>query len=124
MRQYCLDLGNVEVMAKVILNGEDCGIVWKPPYRVDISKALKSGTNTLEIEVVNTWVNRLIGDEQLPLDADWKGPETLFEWPQWFKEGKKSPTGRVTFTTNRHYEKDSQLMPSGLLGPVMIMAGK
>jgi len=53
-RQFCLDLGKVEVMARVVLNGEDCGIVWKPPYRVDISKALKPGTNKLEIEVVNT----------------------------------------------------------------------
>jgi len=123
-RQICLDLGQVEVMARVVLNGQDCGIAWKPPYRVDISKALKPGTNKLEIEVVNTWVNRMIGDEQLPLDADWKDWETLVEWPDWFKKGEKSPTGRYTFTTARHYQKDSPLMPSGLLGPVKIMSGK
>ena len=123
-KQLCLDLGRVEVMARVKLNGEDCGIVWKPPYRVNINKALTSGINKLEIEVVNTWVNRMIGDEQLPLDADWKDWETLVEWPEWFKNGEKSPTGRYTFTTARHYQKDSPLMPSGLLGPVKIMAGK
>ena len=106
-----------------ILNGKDCGIAWKPPYRVDISKALKPGTNKLEIEVASTWVNRMIGDEQLPLDAEWIDWETLAEWPAWFKEGGKSPTGRVTFTTGRHYEKDSPLMPSGLLGPVRIVMG-
>ncbi|MEX2569388.1 MAG: glycosyl hydrolase [Cyclobacteriaceae bacterium] len=122
--QIGLDLGKVEVMARVKLNGKDCGIVWKPPYRVDISKAIKTGVNKLEIEVVNTWVNRMIGDEQLPLDAEWKDWETLVEWPNWFKKGEESPTGRYTFTTARHYQKDSQLMPSGLLGPVRIMSGK
>ncbi len=122
--QIGLDLGKVEVMAKVKLNGKDCGIVWKPPYLVDISKAIKKGTNKLEIEVVNTWVNRMIGDEQLPLDAEWKDWETLTEWPDWFKKGEKSLTGRYTFTTARHYQKDSPLMPSGLLGPVKIMSGK
>ena len=119
-----LDLGQVEVMAKVKLNGKDCGIVWKPPYRVDIGDVIKVGNNKLEIEVVNTWVNRMIGDEQLPLDAEWKDWETLVDWPDWFMEGKESPTGRVTFTTGRHYQKDSLLMPSGLLGPVKILVGK
>jgi hypothetical protein len=119
-----IDLGKVEVMARIRLNGEDCGTVWKPPYIIDISKTLNEGTNRLEIEVVNTWVNRMIGDEQLPLDAEWKDWETLVEWPAWFLEGKNSPAGRYTFTTARHYQKDSPLMPSGLLGPVKIMSGK
>jgi hypothetical protein len=66
----------------------------------------------------------MIGDEQLPLDAEWKDCETLVEWPDWFKKGEESPTGRYTFTTARHYQKDSPLMPSGLLGPVKIMSGK
>ncbi len=122
--EIAIDLGRVEVMARVTLNGKDCGIVWKPPYRVNISDALKSGTNKLEIEVVNTWVNRMIGDEQLPLDAEWKDWETLVEWPDWFQRGEQSPTGRITFTTGRHYQKDSPLQPSGLLGPVKIMAGR
>lgn len=122
--QISLDLGRVEVMARVTLNGQECGIVWKPPYRVKIGEALKSGTNTLEIEVVNTWVNRMIGDEQLPLDAEWQDWETLVDWPEWFLRGEESPKGRYTFTTGRHYRKESQLMPSGLLGPVRIMSGK
>ncbi len=121
-RRYCLDLGRVEVMARVTLNGKDCGITWKPPYRVDITDALTGGQNRLEVEVVNTWVNRMIGDEQLPLDAKWKDWETLIEWPRWFKQGRRSPTGRYTFTTARHYKKDSPLQPSGLLGPVRILA--
>ena len=72
--------------------------------------------------MVNTWVNRMIGDEQLPLDAQWKDWETLIEWPDWFRQGRPSPTGRYTFTTARHYQKQSPLMPAGLLGPVRILA--
>ena len=120
--KLCLDLGKVEVMARVKLNGKDCGIAWKPPYRVDISDAVKLGTNKLQIEVVNTWVNRLIGDEQLPLDAKWKTSETLIEWPEWFKKGSKSSSGRYTFTTNRHYKKNSPIMLAGLVGPVRILS--
>jgi hypothetical protein len=116
-----LDLGLVKVIARVSLNGKDCGIAWKPPYRVDISQAVREGDNELVIEVANTWVNRMIGDERLPPDASWKNWETLEEWPEWFREGRSSPTGRYTFTTARHYTKDSPLQSSGLLGPVTLM---
>jgi hypothetical protein len=115
-----LDLGAVEVMARIRLNGKDCGIAWKPPYRVDITDAIRAGSNDLEISVVNLWINRMIGDEQLPLDANWKDFETLLEWPDWFKNGKPRPSGGYTFSSCRHYKKDSPLVPSGLLGPVTI----
>ncbi|MFM7183138.1 MAG: glycosyl hydrolase [Verrucomicrobiales bacterium] len=117
-----LDLGQVEVVARVKLNGKDCGIAWKPPYQVDASGALRPGSNALEIEVANTWNNRLIGDEHLPLDSKWKNPETLLEWPDWFRKAQRAPGGRFTFTTNRHYTKDSPLQPAGLLGPVRILS--
>ena len=115
-----LDLGALEVMARVQLNGKDCGIAWKPPYRVNITDAVRAGSNDLEIAVVNLWINRMIGDEQLPLDANWKDFETLLEWPDWFKTGKPRPSGRYTFSSCRHYRKDSPLVSSGLLGPVTI----
>ncbi len=120
-RRVSLDLGRVEAIAQVTLNGQDCGIAWKPPYRVDVTRALKPGTNQLEIRVVNTWVNRLIGDEQLPLDAKWKDWETLLAWPDWFLKGYRSSSGRYTFTTARFYNKNSPPQPSGLLGPVTLM---
>jgi hypothetical protein len=113
-----LDLGRVEVLARVRINGAECGVAWKPPYRVDITRAARPGSNVLEIDVVNLWINRMIGDEQLPEDGNWKDFETLLEWPEWFKSGVPSPSGRRTFTTCRHYKKDSPLVPSGLLGPV------
>jgi hypothetical protein len=117
--EFFLDLGKVEVIARVKLNGRDCGIAWKPPYRVDISSAAKIGKNELEIQVVNLWTNRMIGDEHLPDDSHWED-EVLQEWPVWFKEGKPSPTGRYTFTSFRHYDKKSPLVTSGLLGPVTL----
>jgi hypothetical protein len=117
-----LDLGSVEVMARVRVNGKDCGIAWKPPYRVDITAAVREGANELEIDVVNLWINRMIGDEQLPLDGNWKDFETLLEWPEWFLKGTPRPSGRFTFTSCRHYTKDTPLVPSGLLGPVILEA--
>lgn len=115
-----VDLGRVEVMARVRLNGRDCGVAWKPPHRVDITAAARAGENQLEIDVVNLWINRMIGDEQLPLDGRWKDFETLLEWPAWFTAGDARPSGRYTFTSCRHYAKDSPLVASGLLGPVTL----
>jgi hypothetical protein len=118
--RLALDLGAVEVMARVKLNGKECGIAWKPPYVIDLGGAACAGANDLEIDVVNLWINRMIGDEQLPEDCNWKDSETLTEWPEWFKAGKPRPSGRYTFTSAKHYTKDSPLAPSGLLGPVTL----
>ena len=117
-----LDLGNVMVNARVFVNGHDCGILWKSPYRVNVTGLLKEGKNDLRIEVTNRWINRLIGDEQLPPDVEWRGV-ALKAWPQWFKEGKPSPTGRIAFTTWHHWTKDDKLLPAGLLGPVNLYVG-
>ena len=108
-------------MAHVKLNGKDLGILWKTPYRVDVSQAIKPGENTLEIEVVNLWINRQIGDEWLPEDSDRNPDGTLKEWPKWLLEGKSSPTGRHTFTSWRLWHKNDPLQPSGLIGPVRIV---
>jgi hypothetical protein len=115
-----LDLGNVQVMARVRLNGKDLGILWKPPYRVDITSASVVGENALEIDVVNTWVNRMIGDEQLPEDTSRNANGTLKDWPQWLLDGKPSPTGRLTFSSWRLWKKTDSLLESGLIGPVEV----
>lgn len=97
-KEYWLDLGRVEDVgiAKVTLNGQDLGIVWTKPFRVDISNALKQGGNTLEVDVVNSWRNRLIGDRNKPADQ------------------------RLT-NTNIAVRRDWPLETSGLLGPVQIL---
>jgi hypothetical protein len=90
-----LDLGEVKSLAEVLVNGQSLGVLWKAPYRVDISKAIKAGSNALEVRVTNTWVNRLIGDKQ-------------------------SGAGNKTFTTFDPYKADSPLQAAGLLGPVTL----
>jgi hypothetical protein len=117
-----LDLGTVNVAASVQLNGQDLGICWKKPYRLPLGASLRAGMNHLEINVVNLWVNRMIGDELLPDDSDRKPDGTLKSWPQWLLDGQSSPSGRISFATWRHWHADDPLQPSGLLGPVTLLA--
>ena len=79
------------------VNGINCGTLWTPPYQIDITKALKSGKNTIEIEVANTWHNRLIGDNLL------------------------TPDKRLTWTTAPFRLKDKPLLPAGLVGEVKLI---
>jgi hypothetical protein len=92
-----LDLGEVANLAEVKVNGQSCGIAWTPPYRVDVSKALKKGTNKISIEVTNTWANRLMGDQRLPANK------------------------RITQTTAPYRLEGQPLQKAGLLGPVVLM---
>ena len=111
-----LDLGRVEVMAQATLNGHTFETLWRAPFRVDISAAVKPGGNLLEIKVVNLWPNRMIGDEQLPADSSPNGA-----WPRWLLDGQPSPSGRVTWASYDPFKKDSPLLPSGLIGPVTLL---
>ncbi|MEY4539431.1 MAG: hypothetical protein RLZZ306_1188, partial [Bacteroidota bacterium] len=123
-----LDLGKVNHLAKVKINEQDLGIIWTAPWRISIpSSLLKDKNNRLEIEVINVWANRLIGDEQEPEDTEWMpghlwGGKYLKEFPDWFINNKPRPSkGRYCFTTWNYFTKDSPLVKSGLLGPVRIV---
>ncbi len=118
-----LDLGRVEVMARVFVNGQDMGVLWKNPYRLDITGALRAGENQLDVRVTNLWVNRIIGDEAYEEDCRWEGP-MLAEWPEWFVKCQPRPSKRQTFYTWKHWSKDDALLPSGLIGPVVLRVGQ
>jgi hypothetical protein len=94
-----LDLGDVKNLAVVSLNGKQFEILWKPPFRVDVTAALKEGANRIEVRVTNLWANRLIGDEQ--------------------PDAAKKYTWTASWV---RYSASSPLLPSGLLGPVRIVA--
>jgi hypothetical protein len=91
-----IDLGDVKNLAVVTVNGKSLGGTWHLPYRVEIGTALKPGANEVKIQVVNAWVNRLIGDEQ-------------------------PGATKLTFADVKPYKANSPLLPSGLLGPVTII---
>lgn len=100
-----LDLGSVKYIARVKLNGKDLGIVWTAPWRVEITGAVKAGANELEIEVINLWPNRRIGDASLP-------------------EEKRYTHSNIAFSpiNPENPPERSGLFPSGLLGPVVIQS--
>jgi hypothetical protein len=120
-RRLYLDLGWVHVVAQVRVNGHELGMLWKPPFRLDITEAVRPGENKLEVLVSNQWVNRLIGDEQLPPENEYGPDGAVKAIPDWFLRGKPKPAGgRITFATWRHFDKDSPLLASGLVGPVRL----
>ncbi len=125
-----LDLGEVREMAQVLVNGQEAEMLWKPPFRIDISSLLQPGTNQLEVRVTNLWPNRMIGDEYFPEEMVWdKISRNVIlpkKWPEWLKTGKPRPESqRVTWTTRgKTYTKNDPLLPSGLLGPVKLLIAK
>jgi hypothetical protein len=127
-QQVWLDLGEVAVIAEVRLNGKELGVIWHKPFRIEVGEALRPDSNTLEVDVTNLWINRLIGDEQYPtdckyndVDMGWYTNRALTQWPEWLTSGKERPVkDRVTFTTWKHWDKDDKLQRSGLIGPVTL----
>jgi hypothetical protein len=134
-RTLVLNLGEVHEFAEVSLNGKKLRTLWKPPFSLDITGVATAGKNHLVVKITNLWANRLIGDEQFPEDTKWarQAPSPLKAWPDWFAPVASSanatlsarPTKeRLTFTTWKHWNKDSPLLDSGLIGPVVIQASE
>jgi len=120
-----LDLGVVKEIAEVRLNGQAVETLWKPPFQVDITSFLKPGDNKLDIRVTNLWVNRLVGDAYFKEEMKWRdagGTMTADEWPEWIVNGDPRPESeRIAWSTRKIYSKEDPLLPSGLLGPVMLL---
>ena len=97
-----LDLGQVANLAEVTVNGTNLGVLWKPPFVVEVTGVVKPGDNTLAIDVTNTWLNRLIGDACL--EAKDRSSWLLFE--------KAYP------------DPETDLEPAGLMGPVVLKTAR
>ncbi|WP_147676476.1 glycosyl hydrolase [Algibacter pacificus] len=120
---YSLDLGEVGIAAKVTVNGTDLGVVWKAPFKIDITSVLKKGINTIKVEVSNQWTNRLIGDEQYPNETGFDRKAEVM--PDWFLNNEPAPLEkRSTFTITNFYGRDKTLLPAGLIGPITIKTTK
>jgi len=123
-RSVVLDLGKVMNFAEVTLNGKKLAVLLKDPFRADVTGLMRAGRNHLEVSVTNLWPNRIIGDEQYPDDCQWNG-NTIAQIPQWVTGGGTRPQKeRYTFATWKFYNKDSKLLESGLLGPVVLYSAK
>ena len=92
-----LDLGTVRDLARVTVNGADCGIAWTPPFRVDVTSALRPGGNIVEVEVATPWRNRLIAEAG-------------------------APSGRILAPMTAVFEPTADPLPAGLSGPVVLVA--
>ena len=97
-RRIRLNLGKVAVIAEIALNGKPLGTLWKPPFTVDLTGTANVGSNFLEIKVTNLWPNRVIGD---------------------LKSNANPPVAQLA-TPSQYYRRNQDLLPSGLLGPVLI----
>ena len=120
-REWHLDLVLVNHVAEVSVNGQAFPVLWKPPYMLDVTTALKPGRNEIAIAVTNLWLNRLIGDDkQYPLDIEFRGNNGPAEMPEWVKKGEPPPGGRTTFATWRLVKPGDPLSPSGLRGGITL----
>jgi len=122
-----LDLGSVADIAELKINGHSVGVLWQPPFRVEVSRWLRSGENVLEVQVADRWINRLIGDEKIAVPYTYEPFGAIFtggalqQLPSWlYDPSKAGERTRVSFTSWRHYTADSPLVPAGLLGPVSL----
>ena len=108
-KRLLLDLGRVEAMAEVVLNGKNLGVFWKPPFVIDITGTARSGMNSLEVRVTGTWRNRLIGDAK---------------YPNGFPGAAATGVGRPQFKpwlgVSLSLRPDEPPAPFGLIGPVQV----
>jgi hypothetical protein len=92
-----IDLGDVKNLATLTINGQKVGTAWKAPYKIDVTQFVKVGENAIQIEVTNTWANRIIGDAQPDVKT------------------------KVAFVTMPFYKADGTLLPAGLLSEVKVL---
>lgn len=126
-KRFLLDLGRVNDIVEVRINGEHSLVLWYPPYQADVTDYIHEGENHIELHVTNNWANRLIGDEQYPADFEWgddrgERGHAMKSFPDWFLKNQERPEkNRIGFSIWYYHRKDSPLQPAGLCGPVRLV---
>lgn len=115
-----LDLGRVEVIAEVRVNGQNAGTLWHAPYQVDITPYLLEGTNELEVVVTNQYANRLIGERRFADQLHWHGNGVLAQFPKWVYGENEFSVTHASFTTYSPWDEETPLLKAGLIGPVKL----
>ena len=123
-KRVIIHLGTLNDIAELMVNGQEAGTLWYPPYEADITDFLRKGENSITVAVTNNWANRLIGDEQYEPDFEWgmdRGESmgrAMKAFPEWFVNDSPRPSQRKTFVIWSYFRKNSRLEPAGLVGPV------
>ncbi|WP_016957766.1 glycosyl hydrolase [Catenovulum agarivorans] len=104
-QRWILDLGQVGVVARVTINGNNLGEIWSRPLQVDVTDYLVAGKNKLIVEVATTWVNRMVGD---------------LKYPKQFPDQAQPKVFETEITFESKITKDTELQPAGLIGPVLL----
>jgi hypothetical protein len=120
-RKFLIDLGEVGLIARVTVNGQDAGLLWEKPFVADITTLVRKGENILKVDVTNSWHNRMTGDENLPPENEYNQDGTIVTLPDWYTGNLPKPGERKTFTVRKCVSKDDPLFDSGLLGPVKLI---
>jgi hypothetical protein len=122
-RKFFLDLGKVDSVARINVNKEEAGLVWKNPYRTDVTKMVRTGENILSVEVTNLWHNRRIGDEYLLVENDYGEEGFIKTMPDWYVKNQSKPGERKSFSVYHEMDRSDPLVASGLTGPVKLILG-
>ena len=124
-KRVVIDLGELNDLAEVMINGKKACTLWYPPYKADVTGFLKPGANTISVAVTTNWANRLIGDERYEPDFEWgydRGEtfgKGIKAFPDWFMKDTPRPSkDRKAFFVWTYFRPDSKLEPAGLVGPV------
>ncbi|WP_316814233.1 glycosyl hydrolase [Pedobacter heparinus] len=120
-KRLFLDLGRVEVIADLQVNGKQVAILWKEPFRADVTDVLKVGKNLIAVRVTTQWHNRLIGDEHLPAENKYSVHGFIEKLPDWYVKNQMKPGDRKSFAVWKNLNAKDPLLESGLLGPVKLL---
>ena len=109
-------------LATVFINGDSIAVLWKNPFSVDVTDALCEGENTIEIQVANLWVNKLIGDacKSKSYGIEYKKDNVITRWPAWVEKDSPPDNFTLSFSTWKQWNENQSLLPTGLLGPVYL----